>query len=194
MLNGISNVDLSTPILISDTGNNQTLLTLVWRITAQTGHEVMMMGAFAGCNVGKLFPVVSAVAKLNGADSIPYAATAHEALYDANFYKLSRCSLFIRQQAQRDPSNGIDDRATCERDLGGNPGKQAARFGNVVIPFYFDGTKCFFKVLPITDNEMQTLRGVTLANRWSGSLRTDTAFTFMTLTSCFRFYKHRHIL
>ena len=35
-----------------------------------TGREVMMTGAFAGRNFGESFPVVSAVAKLIGADGI----------------------------------------------------------------------------------------------------------------------------
>ena len=162
MANGISSVDASTPILVSDTGNDQTLLTSVWRIVARTGREVTMTGAFAGRNVGESFPVVSAVAKLVGADGIEYAATAHEALYDSNPMQVE--SLLSVHQALRNPRNGIDDRATCERDLNGNPGKQAARFDDVVIPFHFDGTKCFFEVLPITDRELRTLRGVTLTD------------------------------
>ena len=162
MSNGISTVDASTPILVSDTGNDQTLLTSVWRIVARTGREVTMTGAFAGRNVGESFPVVSAVAKLVGADGIEYAATAHEALYDSNPMQIE--SLLSVHQALRNTRNGIDDRATCERDLYGNPGKQAARFGDIVIPFHFDGTKCFFEVLPITDRELRTLRGVTLTD------------------------------
>jgi transposase InsO family protein len=160
--NGISTVDSSTPILVSDTGNDQTLLTSIWRIVARTGREVMMTGAFAGRNVGESFPVVSAVAKLVGADGIAYAATVHEALYDSNPLQVE--SLLSVHQALRDTNNGIDDRAMCERDIDGNPGKQAARFGDIVIPFHFDGTKCFFEVLPITDFELRTLRNVTLTD------------------------------
>jgi hypothetical protein len=122
--NGISTVDSSTPILVSDTGNDQTLLTSIWRIVARTGREVMMTGAFAGRNVGESFPVVSAVAKLVGADGIAYAATVHEALYDSNPLQVE--SLLSVHQALRDTNNGIDDRAMCERDIDGNPGKQAA--------------------------------------------------------------------
>jgi hypothetical protein len=110
-------VEDSTTTLISDTGNDQTLLNSVWRITARTGREVMMTGAFAGRNVGESFPVVSAVAKLIGADGVPYPATAHEALYDANPLQIE--SLLSVHQALRNPRNGIDDQATCERDLGG---------------------------------------------------------------------------
>ena len=80
----ITEVDSSQQILVSDTGNDQTLLTSVWRVIASTGRNVMMTGAFAGRNVGELFPVVSAVAKVVGEDGKEYAAYAHEALYDSN--------------------------------------------------------------------------------------------------------------
>ena len=41
----ISTVDPSTQILVSDTGNDQTLLTSVWTILERTGGEVTMTGA-----------------------------------------------------------------------------------------------------------------------------------------------------
>ena len=66
-------------ILVSDTGNDQTLLTAAWQVLTHTGREVMMTGAFAGQNVGEVFPVVSAVAKLVCEDGKEYAAFAHEA-------------------------------------------------------------------------------------------------------------------
>ena len=59
----ISEVDSLQQILVSDSGNDQTLLTSVWKVVRRTGREVMMAGAFAGRNVGDVFPVVSAVAK-----------------------------------------------------------------------------------------------------------------------------------
>jgi hypothetical protein len=54
----ISEADPSQHILISDTSNDQTLITKIWRILSHTGREVMMTGAFAGRNVGEVFPVV----------------------------------------------------------------------------------------------------------------------------------------
>ena len=124
----IAEADSSQQILVSDTGNDQTLLTSVWRVIATTGREVMMTGAFAGRNVGEYFPVVSAVSKVVGEDGKAYAAYAHEALYDSN--PAQKESLLSVHQSLRDQRNGIDDRARCERDLHGNPGLQAARFGD----------------------------------------------------------------
>ena len=90
--------------------------------------------------------MVIAVAKLIGEDGVPHVAiAAHEALYDANPAQTE--SLLSVHQSLRDKRNGIDDRARCEMDIHGKPGAQAARFGNTVIPFYFDGTKCFFEVV-----------------------------------------------
>ncbi len=106
-----------------------------------------MTGAFAGRNVGELFPVVSAVAKVVSEDGKTYSAYANEALYDSN--SAQKESLLSVHQSLRDQRNGIDDRARCERDLHGRPGLQAACFGDHTIPFYFDGTKCFFAVYRI---------------------------------------------
>lgn len=158
----ISEVDSSQQILVSDTGNDQTLLTSVWRVIRRTGREVMMTGAFAGRNVGEVFPVVSAVAKLVCENGKAYAAYAHEALLDMN--PAQKESLLSVHQSLRDQRNGIDDRARCERDVGGNPGLQMARFGEHKLPFYFDGSKCFFEVYPITDAEERTLPRVTLTD------------------------------
>ena len=151
----ITTVDSSTPILVSDTGNDQTLLTTAWRVIHDTGREVIMTGAFAGRNVGEVFPVVSAVAKLIGEDGVQHVVIAHEALYDSNPAQTE--SLLSVHQSLRDRQNGIDDRARCEMDLHGKPGLQAARFGTTVIPFFFDGTKCFFEVVPVTDAELQSV-------------------------------------
>ena len=101
----LSEVDPSQPILVSDTGNDQTLLTDVWRIIERTGREVMMTGAFAGRNVGEAFPVVSAVVKLIGEDGRAFAAYAHEALYDSN--PAQKESLLSVHQSLRDTRNGI---------------------------------------------------------------------------------------
>jgi hypothetical protein len=117
-----------------------------------------MTGAFAGRNVGEVFPVVSAVAKLIGEDGVQHIAIAHEALYDSNPAQTE--SLLSVHQSLRDRQNGIDDRARCEMDFHGKPGAQAARFGTTIIPFFFDGTKCFFEVVPITDAELQSAASV----------------------------------
>ena len=121
-----------------------------------------MTGAFAGRNVGETFPVVTAVAKIIDAEGKAYAAIAHEALLDSNPAQVE--SLLSVHQSLRNVNNGIDDRATSERDINGNPGKQAARFGSTVLPFHFDGTKCFFEVLPISDRELKTLPSITLTD------------------------------
>lgn len=93
-----------------------------------------MTGAFAGRNVGEVFPVVSAVDKLVCEDGRAYAAYVHEALYDSNDEQKE--SLLSVHQSLRDTRNGIDDRARCERDVNGAPGRQMARFGQVEMPFF----------------------------------------------------------
>ena len=122
----------------------------------------MMTGAFAGRNVGEVFPVVSAVDKLVCEDGRAYAAYVHEALYDSNDEQKE--SLLSVHQSLRDTRNGIDDRARCERDVNGAPGRQMARFGQVEMPFFFDGCKCFFEVHPITESELGALPSVTLTD------------------------------
>ncbi len=121
-----------------------------------------MTRAFAGRNVGELFPVVSAVAKVVGEDGKAYAAYAYEALYDSD--PAQKESLLSVHQSLRDQRNGIDDRARCERDLHGRPGLQAARFGDQTIPFYFDGTKCFFAVYRISEVEECALPKIVLTD------------------------------
>ena len=158
----ISEADSSQQILISDTGNDQTLLTLAWRVLHRTGREVMMTGAFAGRNVGEVFPVVSAVAMLVCEDGKAYAAYAHEALLDSN--PAQKESLLSVHRSLRNPHNGIDDRARCERNVHGNSGMQMARFDDKRLPFFFDGTKCFFEVRPITEAEKRKLPKIVLTD------------------------------
>ena len=119
----------------------------------------MMTGA--GRSVGEAFPVVSAVAKLICEDGQAFAAYIHEALYDSNDAQRESLVLSVHQSL-RNQNNEIDDRARCERDINGNPGRQMARFGNVEIPFFFDGTKCFYEMQPISDSELVELPKVTL--------------------------------
>ena len=154
--------DPSQQILVSNTGNDQTLLTAAWQVLKHTGREVMMTGAFAGRNVGEVFPVVSAVAKLVCEDGTEYAAFAHEALYDTNLAQME--SLLSVHQSLRDPRNGIDDRACCEHHVHGNPGMQMAWFDRMRLLFFFDGAKCFFKVQQITDDEIRQLPQVTITD------------------------------
>ena len=120
-----------------------------------------MTEAFAGRNVGEVFPVVSAVAKIIGEDGRAYAAYAHEALLDSN--PNQKESLLSVHQSLRD-QRGINNRARCERGVDGNPGLQMARFGKSKIPFYFDGTKCYFEVHRITDAEERLLPRITLTD------------------------------
>ena len=147
---------------MSDTGNDQTLITSIWKVLNYTGREVVMSGAFAGRSIGEVFPVVSAFAKLVDEDGKSYAAYAHEALLDANPAQVE--SLLSVHQSLRDPRNGIDDRARCERDVNGRPGLQCSRFGVHTLPFYFDGTKCFYAVHSISEEELRVLPKVTLTD------------------------------
>lgn len=81
----ISDADPLQQILVSDTGNDQTLVTSAWTVLKYTGREVVMSGAFASrTSAGETFPVVSAVAKLVCEDGKSYAAFVHKALLDAN--------------------------------------------------------------------------------------------------------------
>ena len=144
--------DPSQQILVSDTGNDQTLITSAWRVLHDTGREVVMSGAFAGRSAGEIFSVVSAVAKLVCEDGKAYAAYAHEALLDTNPAQME--PLLSVHQSLRNSNNGIDDRARCECDINGIPGLQCSRFGNHRLPFYFDGTKCFYAIFPISEEEL----------------------------------------
>ena len=120
----------------------------------------MMTGAFAGRNVGEVFPVVSAVAKLVCEGGTSYAAYAHEALLDLNTLQVE--SLLSVHQSLRNQWNGIDDRARCKRDVNVRPALQMARFDEFKVLFFFDGTKCFYKLQRLTESEERTFSRVTL--------------------------------
>ena len=98
-----------------------------------------MIGAFAGRNVGQSFPVVSAECKLMDENGISYIAIVHEALYDESAEQVE--SLLSVHQCLRMQCNGIDDRSRSENNIHGNPGTQCARFTDILVRFYFDGTK-----------------------------------------------------
>jgi hypothetical protein len=114
-----------------------------------------MTGAFAGRNVGEKFPIVSGAAKLIDENGNAFTAIAHEALYDSNTAQVE--SLLSIHQSLANPKNGIDDRARCERDVDGNPGKQKARFDMTEVSFLFHGSKCFFEIAPISEEELRSL-------------------------------------
>ena len=96
-----------------------------------------MTGAFAGRNVGEQFPVVEACAKLIDEKGNAFAGIIHEALYDDNPNQVE--SLLSSHQSLANPRNGIDERARCEFDVDGQPGKQKARFDQTEMYFHFDG-------------------------------------------------------
>lgn len=121
-----------------------------------------MTGAFAGRNAGIVFPVVSATCKVIDRDGNNYAAEIHEALYDDS--PLQRESLLAVHQALMNKSIGIDDRSLGERDIFGRPGHQASKFQGHLLPFHFDGVKCFYEIVPISSEEMRTLPRILLSS------------------------------
>ncbi len=121
-----------------------------------------MSGAFAGRSPGESLPVVSVAAKLVCEDGSSYAAYVPKALLDSNSEQVE--SLLSVHQSLRLPGNGIDDRARCENDVNGRPGLQCAKFGDHTLLFYFDGTKCFFEVHGISEEERRNLPRVILTD------------------------------
>ena len=170
------------------------LVTSVWTIVKQSGHEIVMAGAFAGCGSGHTLPVVSAIAKVLDENGRAYATIAHEVLYDANPNQVK--SLLSLHQSLANPSNGIDDRARCEHDIDGHPGRQLARFNDKELPFHFDGRKCFFEVAPISQEEIDTLPKVYLNTQenvpFEPSTRTNTSRAVSTVKNPYLApWKHR---
>jgi hypothetical protein len=142
--------DSSQQMLVSDTGQDQTLITSTLTVLHHTGWEVVMSGAIAGQSPGESFPVVSAVAKLVYEDRSSYIAYVHQALLDSNSAQVEL--LFSVHQSLRLPGNGIY--ARCKNDVNGKPGLQCAKFGDHTLPFYFDGTRYFFEVHVISEEEL----------------------------------------
>jgi hypothetical protein len=157
----LSRADPGQPILISDSACDQSLITRDWMVLKWTRHHILMTGAFAGRNVSEKFPVVISAAKLRDENENFYAAIANEALYDNNEAQVE--SLLSVHQALIDPQNGIDDHAPCERD--GKPGRQQARFGLKEVSFFFNGSKWFFEISTITQEEMDTLPRIYIHGR-----------------------------
>ena len=158
----LSRADDDQQILISDGGCDQTLITSNWTVTRYTGRKVTMIGAFAGRNVGQSFPVVSAECKLTDEAGTSYIAVVHEALYDANVEQVE--SLLSVHQSLRMQCNGIDDRSRSENNIHGNPGTQCARFMDIMVPFFFDGTKCFYEINTATPEESRDLPRIVLTD------------------------------
>lgn len=150
----------TVPILIADSGCDQTLLGFIWRVLDYTGQQIILLGALAGRHAGSSFQVVTGAAKLIGTDGRAYCAIAHQALYDPSDEQYE--SLLSVHQSCRVPENAIDDRSTEERDVHGNFGTQRSKFGTIEVPFYFDGAKCYYRLAKITDEEMKSLPTVVL--------------------------------
>ena len=162
LANGFSAADSSQQILIADGACDQSLITSAWTVLQETGRQIMMTGAFAGRNTGEYFPIVDAACKLIDESGNPYVGIIREALYDSNPTQVE--SLLSCHQSMSNRDNGIDDRARCEFDIHRKPGKQAARFGSSVLPFHFDGSKCFFEVEVLAPGELESLPRVYLTH------------------------------
>ena len=158
-INNISTLSSST-ILIADGGCHQTLITKDWDVSSHTSKEVTMVGAFAGRSIGQTFPVVSVICKLTDEKGNSYAGLVCEALYDDSDAQTE--SLLSVHQSLSFQKDGIDDRSRTENDIHGKPGKQCAKFGDNTLKFYFDGSKCYFKVSEITEEEKKSLDIVVL--------------------------------
>ena len=174
--NGLSQAGASQSILISDSGCDQMLVTSIWHIVSRTRRSVTMNGAFAGHGHSQLLPVVSAADKVIDEQGHVYAAVAHEVLYNDNHLQVE--SLLSTHQSLSNPSNAIDDRACCEKDIRGHPGTQSARFNDKNLSFHFDGCKCFFEVAAISEEELRSLPHVYLNSQentpYELSVRTNT--------------------
>ena len=152
------------------------LVTSIWCIVSRTGRSVTMNGAFAGCGPSQLLPVVSAAAKVIDEQGHVYAAVAHEVLYDDSPLQVE--SLLSTHQSLSNPSNAIDNRAHCEQDIRGHLGMQSAHFNDKNLSFHFDGRKCFFEVVAISEEELRSLPRVYLNSKentpYEPSVQTNT--------------------
>ena len=144
LANGLSQADSNQHVLIADGACDQCLVTSAWTVLEETGRSVMMVGAFAGRNTGESFREVHAACRLTDEHGKRVLGIACFALYDSNPAQSE--SLLSLHQSLANCSNGIDDRSRSKRDLDNRPGRQAARFGETTLGFFFDGSKCFFAV------------------------------------------------
>ena len=67
-----------------------------------------------------MFPVVDAGIKITCPDGTEYFGIAREALCDNNPNQIE--SLLSNHQCLSNPMNGLDDRATCQKEVHGRPG------------------------------------------------------------------------
>jgi len=104
--------------------------------------------------------VVHAACKAVLKDGSAFVLIANEALYNSNEAQVE--SLLSVHQSLQLQANCIDDCGHCECDIHGKPGTQQAIFGSHVLPFYFDGSKCFFAIEPLSSEEFQELPHVIL--------------------------------
>mmetsp|Transcript_41639 Transcript_41639/g.100288 ORF Transcript_41639/g.100288 Transcript_41639/m.100288 type:complete len:117 (-) Transcript_41639:2998-3348(-) len=71
-------------VLIADSGAEQTLLGVVWRVIKATSRYVKLLGPLQDRHGGVIFQVVSAAAKLIDENGKEYCAVIHEGLMDRN--------------------------------------------------------------------------------------------------------------
>ena len=119
-----------------------------------------MTGPLAGRHTGSRFEVVDACAKLVDEDGNQYCAIANEVLLDNS--SLQTESLLSKHQCLLLSDNGMDDCSRTEHDIFGRPGMQSAKFGKHIVPFYFDGLKCFYEIQSISIKEMSQLPTIVL--------------------------------
>ncbi|CAJ1951560.1 unnamed protein product [Cylindrotheca closterium] len=74
--------DPEEDILIADSGADQIILGVVWRVLKNTSQYVNLLGPLAGRHQGAIFNVVSAAAKLIDENGQEWCAIAHEGLMD----------------------------------------------------------------------------------------------------------------
>ena len=156
-------------IFIADSACDQILITNIWTILSYTNRYVTMTGAFAGRNKGETFPVVSAQCTMQAVDGTSYVAIVHDALLDSN--PLQTESLLSVHQSLRCKKNAIDDRSIEEFDVHGNHGTQSSRFGSHLLPFLFDGNKCFYKLIKYNKLEHSSLPRVIVSEKGSGIIK-----------------------
>jgi len=102
--------DPDEDVLIADSGAEQVLLGVVWRVLKTTGRWVNLLGPLAGRHAGAIFQVVSAAAKLIDENGTEYCAIVHEGLLDRD--AAQKESLLASAQVCR-AGNALDD---CHRE------------------------------------------------------------------------------
>ena len=65
----------------------------------------------------------------------------------------------------RDAGHAVDEQPTDKLTPRGDYGTQCCKVGNTIIPLFFDGLKCFYKLAAITDAELATLPRIVFTKR-----------------------------